>query len=83
MNFKLFLKAVLILAVLAVLVMMGLNNPQDSKLLLPPLIPANKGAGGAGPAICILAVLASASSWARFLMTGGKKGGASKPGKEK
>ena len=39
MNFKLLLKAILIIAVLALLVMMGKHNPQIVKLELPPILP--------------------------------------------
>ena len=39
MNLKLFCKAVLIIAVLALLVMMGMNNKQSTTLDLPPILP--------------------------------------------
>jgi hypothetical protein len=79
MNFKLLLKAVLIIAVLALLVMMGMHNPQPATLDLPPILPKPLpepacymyyGFFGVGFVVGTL------------LMAGGKKG-AAKPGKEK
>jgi uncharacterized integral membrane protein len=79
MNLKLFCKAVLIIAVLALLVMMGMHNPQAVKLELPPILPKTLeqpacymyfGFFGVGFVVGAL------------LMAGGKRG-ASKPGKEK
>ena len=78
MNLKLLFKAVLIIAVLALLVMMGMNNPQNAELHLPPILTIPKqpacymyfGFFGVGFVVGAL------------LMTGGKKG-ASKPAKEK
>ena len=81
MNFKLLFKAILIIAVLALLVMMGMNNPQNATLSLPPVLPKNK----------TLELPACYMYFAFFgvgflvgtlLMAGGKKG-AGKPGKEK
>ena len=40
MNFKLLCKAILIIAVLALLVMMGMHNPQTAQLNLPPILPS-------------------------------------------
>jgi hypothetical protein len=79
MNFKLLCKAVLIIAVLALLVMMGMHNPQTAKLVLPPLLPKNLeepacymyfGFFGVGFVVGAL------------LMAGGRKG-AGKPAKDK
>jgi uncharacterized integral membrane protein len=81
MNLKLLFKAVLIIAVLALLVMMGMNNPQNATLALPPVLPKTKtlelpacymyfGFFGTGFVIGTL------------IMAGGRKG-AGKPGKEK
>jgi uncharacterized integral membrane protein len=39
MNFKLLAKAVLIIAILALLVMMGMHNRGDISLDLPPIVP--------------------------------------------
>jgi len=39
MNLKLLLKAVLIIAVLALLVMMGMHNTKPVELELPPILP--------------------------------------------
>jgi len=79
MNLKLLLKAVLIIAVLALLVMMGMHNTKPVQLELPPILPHTVelpacymyyGFFGVGFVVGAL------------LMTGGKRG-ASKPGKEK
>ena len=40
MNFKLILKSLVIIAVCALLVIMGLNNRQDVKLYMPNILPA-------------------------------------------
>jgi hypothetical protein len=39
MNLKLFFKSILILAVLALLVIMGINNPQLVNLEMKPIMP--------------------------------------------
>ena len=39
MNFKLLVKAVLIIAILALLVMMGMHNRGNATLELPPILP--------------------------------------------
>jgi len=39
MNFKLIFKTLVILAVLALLVIMGLNNHQSATLSMPPILP--------------------------------------------
>jgi uncharacterized integral membrane protein len=39
MNFKLIFKALLIIAVLALLVIMGMYNPQTVKLSMPNILP--------------------------------------------
>jgi len=39
MNFKLLAKAVLIIAILALLVMMGMHNRMEATLDLPPILP--------------------------------------------
>ena len=79
MNFKLLCKAVLIIAVLALLVMMGMHNPQPAQLDLPPILPKKLelpacymyfGFFGVGFLVGTL------------LMAGGRKG-ASKPSKDK
>jgi uncharacterized integral membrane protein len=78
MNLKLLFKAVLIIAVMALLVMMGMHNAQDATLNLPPILEIKKqpacymyyGFFGVGFLVGTL------------LMAGGKKG-AGKPGKDK
>jgi uncharacterized integral membrane protein len=79
MNLKLLFKAVLIIAVLALLVMMGMHNTKPVELELPPILPHTVqqpacymyyGFFGVGFVVGAL------------LMAGGKRG-ASKPGKEK
>ncbi|MGD0411130.1 MAG: hypothetical protein ABSC18_05455 [Verrucomicrobiota bacterium] len=78
MNIKLLCKALLIIAVLALLVVMGMHNPQTAKLDLPflpkvleqPACYMYYGFFGVGFLVGTL------------LMAGGKKG-AGKPGKDK
>jgi uncharacterized membrane protein YciS (DUF1049 family) len=85
MNLKLLLKAVLIIAVLAVLVMMGLNNTQNVTLSLPPILPKTK---TLELAACYMyfGFFAVGFLVGTLLMAGGGKGGskgASKAGKDK
>jgi uncharacterized integral membrane protein len=42
MNLKLVLKTLLIIAVLALLVLMGMNNKQNVSLSLPPVLPRDQ-----------------------------------------
>jgi len=79
MNLKLLLKAVLIIAVLALLVMMGMHNTQIVKLELPPILPKPQ----EGPACYMYyGFFGVGFVVGTLLMAGGKKG-ASKPAKEK
>jgi len=79
MNLKLLCKAILIIAVLALLVMMGMHNPQAAKLKLPPILP-----GELEQPACYMyfGFFAVGFIVGTLLMAGGKKG-ASKPAKEK
>jgi hypothetical protein len=79
MNFKLLFKAILIIAVLALLVMMGKHNPQIVKLELPPLLPRPQ----EGPACYMyFGFFGVGFVVGTLLMAGGKKG-SSKPAREK
>ena len=81
MNFKLLCKAVLIIAVLALLVMMGMHNPQSAQLNLPPILP--KKPGLEQPACYMyFGFFGVGFVVGTLLMAGGKKS-ASKPGKDK
>jgi uncharacterized integral membrane protein len=78
MNFKLFFKALLIIAVMALLVMMGMHNTQDAKLSLPPFPEIKK-----LPACYMYyAFFGVGFLVGTLLMAGGKKG-SGKAGKEK
>lgn len=78
MNFKLLFKAILILAVLAVLVIMGMHNPQPASLKLPPMINELTQPS----AYMYYLFFGVGFVVGAILMTGGKKG-SSKPAKEK
>jgi len=81
MNFKLLFKALLIIAVLALLVMMGMNNPQNATLALPPLLPKTKTLEL--PACYMyFGFFAVGFVVGTLLMAGGKRG-AAKPGRDK
>jgi len=79
MNFKLLCKAVLIIAVLALLVVMGVYNRQDAKLDLPPILPQMLQARACYMYYGFFGVGFLVGT---LLMAGGKKG-AGKPGKDK
>ncbi len=81
MNIKLLFKTILILAVLALLVMMGLNNPQSAILKMPPILPA---AGLTQPAgYMYFGFFGVGFVVGALMMTGGGKKGASKPPEKK
>jgi uncharacterized integral membrane protein len=76
MNFKLIFKALLIIAVLALLVIMGMYNPQTVKLSMPNILPREQSMPAAlmyfaffGLGFLVGAVVMSG---------GGKKGGSGK-----
>ena len=79
MNFKLLCKALLIIAILALLVMMGMHNRQTATLDLPPILPKTL----TGPACYMYyGFFAVGFLVGTLLMAGGKRG-AGKPGKDK
>ncbi|MGD1083684.1 MAG: hypothetical protein ABSA47_02920 [Verrucomicrobiota bacterium] len=80
MNFKLLFKAILILAVLALLVIMGRHNPQDATLALPPILPQTLKQPAAYMYFLFFGVGFVVGA---LLMTGGGKRSSSKAGKEK
>jgi uncharacterized integral membrane protein len=79
MNFKLLCKAILIIAVLALLVMMGMHNPQTAQLNLPPILPKKLEQPACYMYFGFFGVGFVVGS---LLMAGGRKG-PSKPGKDK
>jgi uncharacterized integral membrane protein len=81
MNFKLILKALFILALLGLLVIMGLNNPETVHLSMPNILPRQQTMPAALMYFAFFGVGFLAGA---ILMTGGGKkssGGASKPAK--
>jgi uncharacterized integral membrane protein len=79
MNLKLLFKTILILAVLALLVIMGMHNPQPAKLQMPPILPS----GLQQPAGYMYFGFFGVGFVVGALMMAGGKKGASKPAKEK
>ena len=80
MNFKLLCKAVFIIAILALLVMMGMYNSSKSVSLdLPPILPKTLSA----PACCMYYGFFAVGFLAGTLLMAGGKRGAGKPGKDK
>jgi uncharacterized integral membrane protein len=80
MNFKLLAKAVLIIAILALLVMMGMHNRKDATLDLPPILPQTQHA----PACYIYyGFFGVGFLVGTLLMAGGTKKGGGKSGQGK
>lgn len=79
MNFKLLFKTLLILAVLALLVIMGMHNPQTVELNLPPILQSKFKQPAAYMYFLFFGVGFIVGA---LLMAGGKKG-SSKPAREK
>ena len=79
MNFKMLCKALLIIAVLALLVMMGMHNTQSATLTLPPILPKTLTAPACYMYYGFFAVGFLVGT---LLMAGGKRA-AGKPGKDK
>lgn len=75
MNFKLIFKTLLIIALLAVLVIMGMNNRQSAKLFLPPILPKEQTQPAALMYFAFFGVGFLAGT---VLMAGGRKGGGGK-----
>lgn len=72
MNFKLLFKTLLIIALLALLVLMGMHNPQQTVLRLPPILPRDQKQPAALMYFAFFGVGFLAGT---ILMAGGKKGG--------
>jgi hypothetical protein len=72
MNFKLILKALFIIAMLSLLVIMGLNNPETVHLSMPKILPRPQSLPAALMYFAFFGVGFLAGA---LLMTGGKKGG--------
>lgn len=75
MNFKLIFKTLFVLALLALLVLMGMNNRQTTTLSLPPILP---GVQRQPAAIMYFAFFGVGFLSGTLLMAGGKKGGSGK-----
>ena len=80
MNFKLLLKTVFIIALLALLVIMGMNNKGDVTLSMPKILPKDLKQPAALMYFGFFAVGFLAGT---ILMAGGKKGGINKVKTEK
>lgn len=75
MNFKLIFKTLFVIALLALLVVMGMNNRQTAKLYLPPIVPRVQEQPAALMYFAFFGVGFLAGT---LLMAGGGKGGGSK-----
>jgi len=75
MNSKLLLKTLFMIAILALLVLMGMNNRQTVSLSLPPLIPKTQELPAA---LMYFGFFAVGVLTGTVLTAGGKKGGKSK-----
>lgn len=75
MNFKLIFKTLLIIALLALLVIMGMHNGQTVELKMPPILPR---AQKQPAALMYFAFFAVGFLAGTLLMVGGKKGGGGK-----
>ena len=78
MNFKLIFKTLLIIALLALLVIMGMNNPQTVALSMPPVLPH---AQRQPAALMYFGFFGIGFLAGTILMAGGKKGGGGKSNK--
>jgi uncharacterized integral membrane protein len=72
MNFKLIFKTLFIIVMLALLVIMGMNNQQTARLSLPPILPKTQSQPAALMYYAFFGVGFLAGT---ILMAGGKKGG--------
>jgi uncharacterized membrane protein YfcA len=75
MNFKLIFKTLLIIALLALLVIMGMNNRQPATLSMPPILPRTQKQPAA---IMYFAFFGIGFLSGTLLMAGGKRGGGGK-----
>ncbi len=73
MNAKLMLKTLLLLAILLLLVIMGMNNPQRVGLRLPPVLPKAQEL----PAALMYFGFFAVGLLSGTVLTAGKKGGGS------
>jgi hypothetical protein len=80
MNIKLLFKTILILAVLALLVIMGMNNKESATLSLPPIMPQKLTQPAAYMYFLFFGVGFIVGA---LMMAGGGKKSSSKSGKEK
>jgi uncharacterized membrane protein YciS (DUF1049 family) len=78
MNFKLIFKTLLIIALLALLVIMGMNNHQTVTLDMPPILPR---AQKQPAALMYFTFFAIGFLSGTLLMAGSKKGGGGKSSK--
>jgi uncharacterized membrane protein YciS (DUF1049 family) len=78
MNFKLILKALFIVAMLSLLVIMGLNNPQTVHLSMPNILPRQQSLPAAGMYFAFFGVGFVAGA---VLMSGGGKKSSGSAGK--
>ena len=78
MNFKLIFKTLLIIALLALLVIMGMNNHQSVQLDMPPILPKPQRQPAA---LMYFAFFAIGFLSGTLLMAGGRKGGGGKSSK--
>ena len=78
MNFKLIFKTLLTIALLALLVIMGLNNRQYVELKMPHILPKSQRQPAA---LMYFAFFGIGFLSGTLLMAGGKKGGGSKSNK--
>lgn len=81
MNFKLILKTLFVIALLALLVIMGMNNRGSVSLSMSPPIPWH--VQSAPAALMYFGFFGVGFLSGTILMAGGKKGGASKSNKVK
>jgi hypothetical protein len=72
MNFKLIFKTLLIIALLALLVIMGMNNRQPATLYMPPVLPKVQRQPAA---LMYFAFFGIGFLSGTLLMAGGKRGG--------
>jgi uncharacterized membrane protein YfcA len=75
MNFKLIFKTLLIIALLALLVIMGMNNRQPATLNMPPILPKTQRQPAA---LMFFAFFGIGFLSGTLLMAGGRRGGGGK-----
>jgi uncharacterized membrane protein YfcA len=80
MNFKLIFKTLFVIALLALLVIMGMNNRQSVMLRMPPILPK---AQTQPAALMYFAFFGVGFLSGTLLMAGGKSGGSAKSSRVK